>query len=137
MSRLGSAAACAAIALVVLRVGHLEMIRRRSRDGRQVLRVARPEIEPRPTHASSRRSVIPAGARPEPGDEPCVSRGHTGLAYREDAQWVRWGVRRRWIAEAICSECDRPQDEVHIVFPADHMLPVCRDDHTAVPAGTR
>jgi len=81
--------------------------------------------------------MIPAGARPEPGDEPCVSLGHTGIGYCEEIERVRWGVRRLRIVEAVCLDCDRPQGRVRIVYPADYTVPVNLRDDQLASAATR
>jgi hypothetical protein len=130
MSLAGSVAACTALALVVV------VVRRRVRDGRLTLRVARPGTEPLSSRRHRGRSVIPDGARPEPGDEPCVGLGHTGLSWCEETQRVRRGVRRHRIVDAICGDCDRPQNQVRIVYPADYTIPVVRRDGQPTPSAT-
>ena len=133
MRLVGLAAAGVALAAIIVRLGYLlYQVRVARRSRRQVLRVSRPEFEPLAPGRRPKRSVIPAGARPEPGDEPCVSLRHTGLGYREEIERVRWGVHRIQIVEAVCLDCDRPQSQVRIVYPADRMITVSRgDDQTA------
>lgn len=80
--------------------------------------------------------MVPVGARLEPGDEPCVSLGHSALSWCEETERVRWGVRRRQLVDAVCGDCDQPQAQVRIVFPTDYTIPVVRRDDQPTPAAT-
>lgn len=131
MRLIGIIAASTALALLVAQGGHAEVVRRRSPNGRQTLQAARPGKEPRPPRRAGRRSVIPVGARPEPGDEPCVSLGHNSLSWCEEIKRVRWGIRRRRIVDALCGDCERPQSQVRITYPNDYMVAVVRRDDRA------
>jgi hypothetical protein len=136
--RIVGLAAGVALAAIIVRLGYLLYEVRVDRRSRwQVLRVSRPELEALTHGRRPKRSVIPAGARPEPGDEPCVSLGHTGLGYREEIERVRWGVRSMQIVEAVCLDCDRPQSQVRIVYPADRVITVGRGDDQMAGADTR
>ena len=140
MRLVGIIAAAVALAVVAARGGYALVVRRRSPGGRPTLRAARPGAEPRrPSRGAGRRSVVPVGARPEPGDESCLRLGHTGLSWCEEMERVRWGVRRFRIVAAVCGDCQRPQTEVRIVYPDAYTVPVVRpnDGQPTAPAATR
>lgn len=80
--------------------------------------------------------MVPVGARPLPGDESCVSLGHTGLSWCEEVTRVRWGVHRRQLVDAVCGDCDRPQSQIRIVYPADFTVPVVPRDSQRAAAAT-
>ena len=137
MRLVGLVAAGVALAAIIVRLGYLLYEVRVARRSRwQVVRVSRPEFELLAPGRRPGRSVIPEGGRPEPGDEWCVSLGHSGLGYREEIERVRWGVRGVQIVEAVCLDCDRPQSQVRIVYPADHRVTVGRGGDQMMGADT-
>jgi hypothetical protein len=84
----------------------------------------RPRRHVRTTATSTRRSLIPEGARPEPGDDRCVASGHRQLSWTEEIQRLRGGVTMRWLIDARCGECNQPQTCIRLVYPPDRILDI-------------
>ena len=81
------------------------------------------------------RSVIPAGAHPQPGDDECVGLGHQLLSWAENVERRHGGTMRR-IVEAHCGDCGRPQARIRLVYPPERRLEV-NQPKPPTPGGDR